>query len=85
MPQFGAGLLLPSLQESGAIGSKDGDRGFVENQSAVTVADFANAQKVVLERWHDFGVAVGKVELYVCVGGGTVCSALRVTHHDYWS
>jgi len=85
MLQFGAGLLSLSFQESGAIGSKDGDTGFVKNHSAVTVADFANAQKVVLERWHDFGVADGKVELYVCVGRGMVCSAGRVAPRNYWS
>ncbi len=45
MSQFGAGLLSPSLQESGAIGSKDGDTGFVKDHLAVAVADLASSGK----------------------------------------
>ncbi len=42
---------------------KDRDGGFVKDNLAVVVAELAYSQKIVLERGHDLGVSLGKVEL----------------------
>ena len=44
---------------------KDCDGGFVKDNLAVVVAKLAYSQEIVLERGHDLGVSVGKVELDV--------------------
>ena len=42
---------------------KDHDSGFVKDNLTVVVAELAYSQKIVLERGHDLGILVGKVEL----------------------
>ena len=81
-PQLGALLFSPALEEGGAVLGKDGDRGFVEDNSAVVVAEFAYAHEVVLEGGHDFGVAVREVQEYVGLAEEWCClpeASLTVT------
>ena len=44
---------------------EDHDGGFVKDNLAVVVAELAYSQELVLERGHDLGVLVGKIELDV--------------------
>ena len=62
-PEFGTLLFAPTLEESGAVFGKNCDRSLVKDYFAVVVAEFSNSHEVVLKRRHDFGIAVGEVEL----------------------
>lgn len=64
-PQLGTILFAPALQKLGAIFGKDSDGSFVKYNLAVVVAELADSHQIVLEGRHDFGIAVGKVELDV--------------------
>jgi hypothetical protein len=63
-PQLRTIRLSPSLQNGGAVFGKycDGRRA-VENNFAIIVTELANSEQVVMEGWHDFGIANWKVEL----------------------